>query len=366
MILENKIGLHLKGDLALKNILVTGGCGFMGSHFVELLLSQDIEKIIIIDKLSYAGNMKNVEKALKNPKCKFYLSDIAHPEIAHILRVEKIDTIVNFAAETHVDRSITHPKAFLETDILGLFNLAYWAMKTRVKTFLQISTDEVYGSIEKGEADELYPLNPTSPYSASKAAGELLLQSYHKTYGLPLIIVRCCNNFGPRQYPEKLIPMVITRVLNKKLAFLHGEGAEQREWIYVKNCAERILETLLCRKIGGIYNIGSGFRGTNEQLIKLIISNILLPKGYCISYDDMNILFNEWVEKISNRPNNDKRYAINCDNFKKNIYPFLNYKQETGEQYLWDTIEWYKNNPDWWEGVVDLDSNLYKKGESLR
>lgn len=339
----------------MKNILVTGGCGFMGSHFVELLLSENVNKMIIVDRLSYAGNMKNIEKAMDNPKCKFYLSDINHPEIAHILRSEEIDTIVNFAAETHVDRSITHPKAFLETDILGLFNLAYWAMKFKIKTFLQISTDEVYGSIEEGEADESYPLNPTSPYSASKAAGELLLQSYHKTYGLPLVIVRCCNNFGPRQYPEKLIPMAITRLLIDKSVLLHGEGKESREWIYVKDCCERIFGVLSQGKIGEIYNIGSGFRLDNLNTI-LIIFDLLI-----IIDRELNSL----IKQVENRPNNDKRYAINCDNFKKNIYPFLNSTYKMFREYLTETIEWYRNNQNWW-GKINLESNLYQKGESLR
>jgi len=334
----------------LKSIMVTGGAGFMGSHFVELLLSYDTEKVVIVDKLTYAGNLKNIEEPLKDKRCHFYPADIFSTEIAHIMRMEQVDAIVNFAAETHVDRSITNPMAFLQTDIMGLFNLAYWGIKTKVKLFLQISTDEVYGPILKGEADETYPLNPTSPYSASKAAAELLLQSYHKTYGLPLVIVRCCNNFGPRQYPEKLIPMAITRLLDEKPVLLHGRGEEIREWIYVEDCVKEITGVLEGRHNGEIFNIGSGFRVTNLD----VVEKILLFMELAGQKDRL-------IEFVTPRPNNDFRYSINSDKLGVEGCTFDKF-----DAFLKWTIKWYRQNQDWWEGKIDLDSNFYKEGESLK
>uniref|UniRef100_A0A6M3ITZ9 Putative GDP-mannose 4,6-dehydratase n=1 Tax=viral metagenome TaxID=1070528 RepID=A0A6M3ITZ9_9ZZZZ len=322
----------------------------MGSHFVEFLLTQDIQTVVIVDKLTYAGNIKNIESSLKNPRCRFYLADICEPLIEHVIRMEQVDAIVNFAAETHVDRSITNPRAFLETDIMGLFNLAYWGIKTKIKLFLQVSTDEVYGPILKGEADETFPLNPTSPYSASKAAAELLLQSYHKTYGLPLVIVRCCNNFGPRQYPEKLIPMAITRLLDDKPILLHGEGQEVREWIYVKDCIKEIVAVLKERHNGEIFNIGSGFRLTNLETT----NEILLFLGVAMQRDRL-------IEFVNPRPNNDFRYAINSQKLGVGKYAF-----DYFDALLRETIKWYDSHLDWWEGKIDLDSNFYKKGESLK
>jgi dTDP-glucose 4,6-dehydratase len=204
------------------------------------------------------------------------------------------------------------------------------------------------------EAREFFPFIPTSPYSASKAAGELLLQSYHKTYGLPLIIVRCCNNYGPRQYPEKLISMAITRLLSDKKVLLHGDGHEIREWIYVKSCVEKIFAVLNGGEIGEVYNIGSGLRRNNLEIIHFILSIMGLSIG------------NEFIEKTVNRPNNDFRYAIDCTLFNRKIHSCPEDNENILIQNLRETIFWYKNNPTWWEGVVDLDSNLYQKGESLR
>jgi len=330
----------------IKNIMVTGGAGFMGSHFVRHLVNSTKLNVVVVDKLTYAGNLSSIRDLIVEKKCMFYLMDISAPQIQHIIRMEQIDAIVNFAAETHVDRSIFYPKAFLETDIMGGFNLVYHSLKEKIKLFLQVSTDEVYGPILEGEADESYPFNPTSPYSASKAAIELLLQSYRKTYGLPLLTVRCCNNFGSMQYPEKLIPMAITRLIEGKPVLLHGEGEEIREWIYVEDCVRRIVDVMLGGTVGLVYNIGSGFRLSNNEVVHDVL-------------DCMGLMINKFtlVRFVPNRPNNDKRYAM------RSAWP----------DYLWNnfledlrkTVEWYMANKDWWP-EVDISSNFYTKGEYLR
>jgi len=374
------------------NILVTGGAGFMGSHFLKLLMSKPFETISCVDKLTYAGNRDNIDGLIERD-LSFYQMDIIDSRIGRILEDEQIDTIVNFAAETHVDRSICDPKAFLETDVMGLFNLVSCSMKAGVKRFIHISTDEVYGPISEtkmvpddyldedcyggmhlvpsekeivNEATETYPLNPTSPYSASKASADLLLQAYYKTYGFPVIIVRPCNNYGPNQYPEKLIPMAITRLLQKKKILLHGEGKEVREWIYVEDCVKAIERIMLDGKIGEIYNVGSGLKRPNERIIRRVILFALFPKGYCMAHDEEDVLFDEWTERLLNRPGNDLRYAINNEKIHKELfYGDVSYLQTEFEEGLEKMVDWYRNNPNFWK-EVDLQANIYQEGEYLR
>lgn len=334
----------------MKNVLVTGGCGFIGSHFIKRLCREKKYSIINVDKLTYAGNARNVENL---PILNILHTDVCDDKIHSILRSHNIDIIVHFAAETHVDRSVRFPKDFLTTDILGLFNLVYNSIKMgRLEKFIHISTDEVYGDKYNNEANELYPLVPNSPYAASKAAADILLQSYIKTYDFPAIIIRPCNNYGPNQFPEKLIPMVITRILDGKPALIHGDGKESREWIYVTDCVDAIYETMLKGKAGEIYNLGSGVRLDNLTIVKSLISIMTKtsePEKY-ITY-------------MSNRPGNDKRYAVDSDkllNLLDKEYATTNLIHG-----LRTTVEWYKNNRGWWP-EVNLEANIYDNENYLR
>ena len=318
------------------NILVTGGAGFIGSHFVDKLC-RDGYKPKVLDKLTYAGNMKNLSFS-EPPTC---VCDIADPEIEGIIEVENIDTIVNFAAETHVDRSISDPKAFINTDIVGLINLVHACVKKNIKRFIHISTDEVYGSISNGAFTEGQKLNPTSPYSASKASADLLLMSFYKTYGLPVILVRPSNNYGVRQYPEKLIPMTILRLLNGENAIMHGEGQEVREWLHVDDCVDGVYNVMTRGKVGETYNLGSGVRINNHLIIDLILNIMGLN--------------HDRIEKVNNRPGNDYRYAI--DSIK--AYQDIDFSpHRTLVEELEPIIEWYDSNRDYWHNV-DISANIY-------
>jgi dTDP-glucose 4,6-dehydratase len=332
----------------MKNIMITGGCGFIGSNLIKWLMGKYSEyNIFNVDKLTYCANTDNVKEICQLENYKFFQLDIGSEEIGEIFKEYHIDTVINLAASTHVDRSIRHPKEFLETDVMGVFNLALTIMKSRVTKFVHISTDEVYGSMAQSnyEASEVTPLCPTSPYAASKAAGDLLLLSYYKTYNLPVTIVRPCNNYGPNQYPEKLVPMSITRLLNNKKVLLHGDGAEKREWLYVKDCCKAIDCILHNGKEGSIYNVGSGLRLSNYQIVTAIIDRV---------FHDNKV--EEHIERIENRPGNDKLYAINSNRMKKLFGG--TYADTPFDFGLMTTVRWYENNPAFWSNV-DLDANIY-------
>jgi len=329
-------------------VLVTGGAGFMGSHFVEHLLYRGHD-VKVVDKLTYAGSALNLDNEAEK---RSWYGDYLGLDIQDIADVEicegEYDMVVNFAAETHVDRSIRYPTAFVQTDIVGLTNLAIQCLKAKVKRLVHISTDEVYGPIAEGEATEESLLNPTSPYSGSKAAGDLLLMCYHKTYGLPVVIVRPCNNFGTRQHPEKLIPMTIVRLLKGEKVILHGEGEEVREWIWVEDCVSLVYKACLSGKDGHIYNAGSGLRYSNLQVIKMIMEKVL---G---GYDP------ERIRRVPNRPGNDARYAICSDKLKGLLghNPFYS----TIRGVLNSMVLWYKERLFFYDNV-DFDSNIYVEGE---
>ena len=327
------------------NILVTGGAGFIGSHFIKhILCEHPTYKVLNVDKLTYAGTMRNVEgidlSNFTNINC-----DMANSAVGKLMKEYKINTVVNFAAGTHVDRSINDPLSFTNMDSI-VVNLVRFAQEVKVSRFVHISTDEVYGPIPVGlEASIDAPLHPTSPYSVSKAAIDLLLLSYHKTYGFPAIIVRPCNNYGPNQYPEKLIPMSINRLLEGKKVLLHGEGDEVREFIYVKDTCRAIDILVHEGELGKVYNVGSGHRLNNRETIAVIIRKV---KGESARFGP------EYVEKIPNRPGNDSRYAIRCD-WKPSFHrtPF--------DKGISKTVEWYKNNTTGWWPNIDLEANIYKK-----
>ena len=338
----------------MKNILVTGGAGFIGSQFLRILKKHstrsDPIKVIVLDKLTYAGNMKGIKGLYHN----MFIDDIVSSNVYNILRDEDIDIVTNFAACTHVDRSIKDPEEFIKTDVLGLFNLIkscknYWKESNKQGRFISISTDEVYGPCAAGYFTEEASLNPTSQYSASKAAGDLLLQSFIKTYNFPAMIIRPCNNFGARQYPEKLIPMIVYKKLMNDSIPLHGTGIEIREWIYVGDCCNAIYKLMNKGKIGEVYNVGSEWRTTNFSMI----TDVLKMAGG--RFQD--------IECVSNRPGNDSRYAISSEKTKAVIGKFTDRKLIPRQ--LEGPVKWFIENPGYFKNV-DISANLYKDGEYLR
>ncbi len=312
------------------NLLITGGAGFIGSNFVDYILKHHPDhRVLVLDRLTYAGGLDNLTEADGNPRYRFIQGDICDRGIDDEL-VADSDLVINFAAETHVDRSIQAPDVFLRTNILGAQSLLE-ATKKHKKRFIQISTDEVYGSREEGGFTESDPLNPSSPYAASKAAGDLLTLSYHKTYGLPVMIIRCSNNYGPRQYPEKLLPLFIVKALSGERLPLYGDGLNRREWTYVEdNC--RAIELILQKgEDGQIYNISSGIELTNIQIIQEILK--LLGKS-----EDL-------IEFVPDRPGHDRRYSLSTEKMAGLGWNPL-YNLQRG---LKMTVSWYLENREWWE-----------------
>lgn len=311
------------------NLLVTGGAGFMGSNFIRYLLNKYPEyKIINVDKLTYAGNLENLRDVKSNPHYKFVKGDIRENIIDFI--VSKADAVVNYAAETHVDRSILSSQEFIDTNVLGTLNVLNACRKHNVR-LIQISTDEVYGSIDKGVFTEESPFKPNSPYAASKASGDLLCRAYFKTYGTPVVITHSCNFYGPYQYPEKLIPLVISNILKGKNIPLYGNGKNRREWIFTEDHCIAVDKVLHKGKIGETYNIGSGNEITNLNLVKRIIG--LMGKDSAM------------IDYVADRPGHDKRYRLSTKkiNLELNWYPKIGF-----EEGLKRTIKWYKENKKWW------------------
>ena len=311
-------------------LLITGGCGFIGSNFIRHIFAEYPNyKIINLDKLTYAGNLENLKDIEKNNNYEFIKGDVADSVLVQKL-VNKVDLIVNFAAESHVDRSIKDPDDFLRTNIFGTHILLKAALQSG-KKMLHISTDEVYGSIEEGSFSETSSLEPNSPYSASKASADLLCMAYHATYGLPVTIARSSNNFGPYQYPEKVIPLFITNLIEGKKVPLYGDGKNVRDWIFVlDNC--RAIDIVLHKgKPGEIYNIASGTEVRNIEL-----TNKLLE---LLGRDD------SFIEYVEDRKGHDRRYSLET----KKIRSLGWSPQHNFEKALNLTIEWYKNNNPWWE-----------------
>jgi dTDP-glucose 4,6-dehydratase len=313
-------------------ILVTGGAGFIGSNFIRHILKKypDYE-ITNLDKLTYAGNRENLTDLEKNKRYEFVKGDIADPKMVAKC-VKEAQIIVNFAAETHVDRSIVSAGDFVKTNVFGTYTLLEAAEKNSITKYIQISTDEVYGSIEKGAFKEADNLNPSSPYSATKASADLLAMSYYTTYQLPVIITRSSNNFGPYQFPEKVIPLFITNALEDQPVPLYGDGKNVRDWVYVLDNCEAIDQVMHKGKTGEIYNIGGNNELTNIELTKKILE--LLGKG------------DELIKPVTDRLGHDRRYALDCFKLRSE----LGWKpQYDFNQALKDTINWYKENQQWWE-----------------
>ncbi len=328
--------INLEAGNGAMDILVTGGCGFIGSNFIRLLLKKYPDcKIINIDKLTYAGNKDNLKDVENDPRYTFVHGDICDKKLVESL-MPKVNTIVNFAAESHVDRSILDAGSFIRTDIFGMYTLLEAAKKAKIKRFIHISTDEVYGTIAKGHFKETDALQPNNPYSASKAAAELLARSYVVTHKVPVIITRSSNNFGPYHYPEKLMPCFITKLLSGKKVPLHGNGSAVRDWLYVMDNCEAIDLILHEGKIGEVYNIAGGNEKTNNEVTEFILKE--LEKD------------NSWIEHMPDRLGQDMRYSLDCEKMKR-----LGWKPKH-EFYsaLKETINWYKENRAWWEKISKL------------
>ena len=324
-------------------ILVTGGAGFIGSNFVRLLLTQDKNyKIINLDKLTYAGNLRNIKDLERNNGHTFIKGDICDATLVNKI-VKKCDVIINFAAETHVDRSIQDAKEFIMTDVVGTYTLLEAARKYKIKKYIQISTDEVYGSIEKGAFTEDSDIRPSSPYAASKAGADMLALSYFRTYKLPVCIVRSSNNFGPYQHPEKFIPLFITNCLENKKLPLYGNGLNKRDWIYVMDNCEAILSILRKGVEGQIYNVAGDNEKTNIYVAKFILNELKKPESL--------------LQLVTDRPGHDRRYALGSNKIRK-----LGWKPKRKfEKALRETIRWYAENEDWWQKIKSgLFRDYYK------
>lgn len=319
----------------MKKILVTGGAGFIGSNFVRLLLrTRKNIHITVLDKLTYAGSIDNLDELMGRGDFSFVKGDICNTKLLDEL-LPGTDIIYNFAAETHVDRSILEAGSFVRTDVVGTYALLQRALKHKISRFVQISTDEVYGSILKGKFREGDPLQPNSPYSASKSGADLLARSFYKTYGLPVVITRSSNNYGPYQHPEKFIPLFITNAIEGASLPLYGDGKNVRDWIYVEdNC--RAIE-LVGRKgaIGEVYNIGGGDEKTNIFIARKIIELVGAdPKLLTL---------------ISDRPGHDRRYALDARRLKR-----LGWKKRSSfDEGLKRTVRWYVQNESWWRSIKE-------------
>jgi len=325
-------------DRKFKALLVTGGAGFIGSNFIHYMIKKYPEyKIINLDKLTYAGNLENLKDVEDNPNYKFIRGDICDRKLVNkIFKYNGINVVINFAAESHVDRSIKDPGVFIQTDVYGVYVLLEAIKKYKGKVFLQISTDEVYGSIENGSFSEDDPLQPNSPYSASKAGAEMIVRSFYKTYSTPVIITRTSNNFGPYQYPEKVIPLFVTNLIDDIKVPLYGDGMNVRDWIYVvDNCSA--LDIVLHKgKIGEVYNIGAGNEKPNIWITKKILKLLDKPESM--------------IKPVADRLGHDRRYSINCAKIKAELgwSPQNNFKQS-----LKKTVDWYVDNEDWWRPLKE-------------
>lgn len=339
----------------MQNILVTGGAGFIGSNFIRYMLETHVEYTIInLDKLTYAGNLENLEDVEDHPKYRFVRGDICdRPLVESVMREHTVDAIINFAAESHVDRSIMYaerdrgmgPAIFIETNVGGTNILLELANEYKIKRFIQISTDEVYGSLgPRGKFTEETPLRPNSPYAASKAAADLLALAYHHTYGTPVIITRCSNNYGPYQFPEKLIPLMIANALNNKPLPLYGDGQNVRDWLYVRDHCSAIDAVLHKGKPGKVYNIGGNNEWKNIDLVKLLLKKLEKPERL--------------VTFVKDRPGHDRRYAIDSTKIQRELGWRPHYTFEEG---LSETIDWYLTHEPWWRRIISGEYQQYYK-----
>jgi len=320
-------------------LLVTGGAGFIGSQYVRSILSTDrgkgISRIVVLDALTYAGNLENLTSVQDDVRYSFVHGDITNVSLVNDL-IDDTDVVVHFAAESHVDRSISGSAEFIRTNVLGTHTLLEAARQSKIDRFVHVSTDEVYGSIKEGSWPESHPLQPNSPYAASKASSDLLVRSYFKTHGLNTVTTRCSNNYGPYQHPEKLIPLFSTNLIQGKQVPLYGEGINVRDWLHVDDHCNGIHLALSKGKAGEIYNIGGGTEMNNIEITKLII------ESFGRNWEDA-------VKRVEDRKGHDLRYSVDWSKASTELgyeprVPFL-----TGIE---ETINWYRNNEDWWEPLA--------------
>ena len=314
-------------------LLITGGLGFIGSNFIRYVLSKHPKyRVVNLDAMTYAANPANLKDVENDSRYTFVKGNICDRKLVEKM-AKGVDVIINFAAESHVDRSIAEPEPFLATNVFGTQVLLETARRFDHEKFVQISTDEVYGSISSGSSKEEDPLRPSSPYAASKAAADMLARSYFVTYGLPVVITRSTNNFGPYQHPEKLIPKLIINAISGKPLPIYGDGKNIRDWLYVVDNCEAIDLILKKGKIGEIHNVGAGNEKTNLEIATFILKELGKPKSM--------------IKFVRDRPGHDRRYSLNCEKMKalrwKPRYPL--------EKGLKETIEWYKRNREWWKDI---------------
>ncbi|MDA5388294.1 dTDP-glucose 4,6-dehydratase [Loigolactobacillus backii] len=317
------------------NVLVTGGAGFIGSNFIHYMLNQHPDyRIVNLDLLTYAGNQHNLDSIKDDPRYTFVQGNIVNRElVTYLVQQYKIDWIVNFAAESHVDRSILHPEVFIETNVQGTLALLDVAKKQGVTKFLQVSTDEVYGTLgAEGYFDEESPLRPNSPYSASKASADMIVRAYYETYGMNVNITRCSNNYGPYQFPEKLIPLMVSNGMEDKSLPIYGDGKNIRDWLYVSDHCHAIDLVLEKGKKGEVYNIGGHNERNNNEIVHLIVKTLGLSEDH--------------IKYVADRLGHDRRYAIDPTKITKELGWQPEYTFDTG---IVKTIKWYQENEAWWQ-----------------
>ncbi len=327
------------------NLLVTGGAGFIGSNFVHYILSQyPGYKVVNFDLLTYAGNLENLQDLESNPNYTFVHGDITNRLLLEdLVKNHDVNVVVNFAAESHVDRSITNPDVFIKSNVLGTQVLLEVSKDNMVDKYVQISTDEVYGSLgETGYFTEDTPINPNSPYSASKASADLLVQSYHRTFGMNINITRCSNNYGPYHFPEKLIPLTISNALEGKEIPVYGNGKNIRDWLHVRDHCSAIDLVLHSGRVGEIYNVGGHNERTNNEIVQLIVDKLGASE--------------DLIKYVQDRPGHDQRYAIDATKLTSELGWEPRYTFDTGIE---ETIRWYIDNQQWWKNIKSGDYQRY-------
>ena len=332
----------------MSKVLVTGGCGFIGSNFVRHLLATDSTiEIINVDALTYAGNLANLRDVESDARYKFVKADITDREAMRPIFADGVTDLIHFAAESHVDRSIQDSGPFLRTNVIGTQILLDLAREYKITKYVQVSTDEVYGSLgETGAFTEETPLHPNSPYSASKAGADMLVQAYNHTFGMPTVITRCSNNYGPYQFPEKLIPLFITNLMHDRQVPVYGDGMQVRDWIHVLDHCRGVEAAWRNGKPGEVYNFGGRCEKPNIELTKTLIQ--LLGKDESL------------IRYVQDRPGHDRRYAIDCTKAEQELgwTPQVQFKEGLDE-----TIAWYKSNPDWVAGILNKDYLRYYEAQ---
>ena len=323
----------------MKHLLVTGGAGFIGSNFVRHILEKHEDyRVTVLDALTYAGHTENLEDVWDDPRFAFVKGDIRNAEdVAG--PVEEADIVINFAAESHVDRSIHDPEAFITTDVLGVYTLMEVCRKHPVEAFIQISTDEVYGDVETGFSQETDPVSPNSPYSASKTGGELLARAYWRTYGVPVMMTRGSNTYGPYQQPEKLVPLFVTNAMEGRPLPVYGDGMQIRDWLHVLDHCSGIETIMLKGRPGEIYNIGGDNQRPNIEIVKIILE---------VTGKDESL-----IKHVEDRPGHDRRYALDSAKLLSMGWPRV-HDFETGMR---ETIRWYMDNQDWWRRIKESDEH---------